>query len=123
VAAALGEAAAEASAGRHARTGRVAASGRRGVTTSANYAAEAVASPASVVVAVWEDDRDESAVAIGALLGDRLIGAEVVVYYVVLLVDATLHLRLAATGENGKCCGGKEWCGDLSGALHLRGMS
>ncbi len=72
VAAALGEAAAEASAGGYAGAGGVAATGVRGVTASANYAAEAVASPSAVVVAVGDDDGDESAVAVGALLRDRV---------------------------------------------------
>ena len=113
VAAARGEAPAEASAGGYAGAGGVAATGCRGVSASPNYAAEAVTSPAAVVVAVGEDDGDESAVAVGALLREGLGGAEVVVDYVVLLVDAALHLGLAAAGEEGECGGGEEWGCDL----------
>ncbi len=67
--AAFGEAAAEASAGSYAGAGGIAATGCRGVTASANDAAEAVASPAAIVVTVGDDDGDESAMTVGALLG------------------------------------------------------
>jgi hypothetical protein len=55
--------------------------------------------------------------AVGALRLDALlvgkIGAELVVDDAILLVDAALHLGLAAAGEDGKCSGGEEWRGDL----------
>jgi hypothetical protein len=41
------------------------------------------------------------------------IGAELVVDDAILLVDAPLHLGLAAAGEDGECGGGEEWGGDL----------
>ena len=117
MAAALGEAAAEASACGYAGTGGIAATGCRGVTASANYAAKAIAPPAAVIVAIGDDDGDESAVAVGALLLGALlvreIGAEAVIDYVVLFVDAPLHLGLAAAGEEGECGCGEEWGGDL----------
>ena len=113
MAAALGETAAKASAGGYAGAGGVTATGCRGVTASANYTAEAVASPAAVVVAVGDDDGDEAAVAVGALLGDGLVGAEAVVYYVILFVDAALHLGFAAAGEEREGGCGQEWGGDL----------
>jgi hypothetical protein len=126
VAAAFGEAAAEASASGDAGAGGVTAAGGRGVAASADYAAEAVASPAAVVVAVRDEEWEETAVAVGALLDTLLVGeisAELVVDYVVLFVDATLHLGLAAAGEHGECGCGKEWCGDLGGAAHWNGLN
>ncbi len=42
-----------------------------------------------------------------------LVGAEAVVDDVVVLVDATLHLGLAAAREEGEGCRSKERCGDL----------
>ena len=111
--AAFGEAAAEASAGSYAGAGGIAATGCRGVTASANDAAEAVASPAAIVVTVGDDDGDESAVPVGSLLGGGLVGAEVVIDYVVLFVHAALHLGLATAGEDGEGGCGEEWSGDL----------
>ena len=115
MAAAFREGAAEASAG---GSGGVAAAGHGGEGSSADGAAEAVASPAAVVVVVGDEDGDEAAVAVGVLLGLGLVGAEAVVYDFVVLVDAALHLWLAAAGEHGESCGGEEWGGDLVGAAH-----
>ena len=74
-------------------------------------------------VAVRDKEGDKAAVAVGTLLDSLLIGgqvgAELVVDDDVMLVDAALHLGLAAAGEHGECGCGKEWCGDLGGALHL----
>ena len=123
MAAAFGEGAAEASAGGDAGAVDVAAGWVRGVGASADYAAEAEASPSAVVVAVGDDDGDEAAVAVGALLLRALlvreVGAELVVDDVVLFVDAALHLGLLAAGEDGERGCGEEWGGDLVGAAHL----
>jgi hypothetical protein len=116
VTAAFGEAAAEAAAGGDAGAGGVAATGCRRVAASADYAAEAVASPAAVVVAVGDEEGEEAAVTVGTLLLYsllRLIGAEAIVDDLVVLVDAALHLGAAAAGEEGEGCGGQEWSGDL----------
>jgi hypothetical protein len=114
VAAAFGEAAAEASAGRDAGTGGVASASGGGVAASADDAAETVPSPAAVIVVVRDQEGEEASVPVGALLGGGgLVGAEAVVDYVVLLVDAALHLGLAAAGEEGECGCGEEWGGDL----------
>src|SRR5882757_10473641 len=105
MAAAFGEAAAEAAAGRDAGAGRVAAAGCRRVAASADYAAEAVASPAAIVVVVRDEEGQEAAVAVRALLDALLvgkIGAELVVDDAILLVNAALHLGLAAAGEDGE---------------------
>lgn len=116
MAAAFGEAAAEAAAGGDAGAGGVAATGCGRVAASADYAAETVASPAAVVVVVGDEEGEEAAVAVGTLLDALLvgeIGAELVVDDAILLVDAPLHLGLAAAGEDGECGGGEEWGGDL----------
>ncbi len=73
VASALGEAAAESSSDGDAGAVGVAATGDRGVASSADYAAEAVASPAAVVVAVGDEDGEEATVAVGALLLEALL--------------------------------------------------
>jgi hypothetical protein len=63
---------------------------------------------------VVREEGNEAAVAVGALLGlVRLVIAETVVDYVVVLVDAALHLRAAAAGENREGGCGQEWSGDL----------
>jgi hypothetical protein len=113
VAAAFGEGTAEATSCSDAGAGGVAASGCGGVAASADCAAEAVASPAAVVVAVGNEEREEAAVAVGTLLCGGLVGAEAVVDYVILFVDAALHLRFAAASEERECGRGKEWSGDL----------
>jgi hypothetical protein len=104
VAAAFGEGAAEASAC------GVADAGCGDVGSAADWSAYSVASPSSVVVA-------EEGMGCGAVL--CLIGlvfAETVVDYVVVLVDAALHLTASCEeGESG--CGEERGC-DLSGALH-----
>jgi hypothetical protein len=108
VAAAFGEGAAEASAG------GVAAAWSWRVGAAADLAADAVAAPSSVVIVVGDEEREEAAVAVGALLGlVGLVLAEAVVDYVVMLVDAALHLGTAAAGEKRECGCGQEWCGDL----------
>ena len=99
VAAALGEGAAEAAAEGAAGAVDVAAGRVRGEAAAAYGAAEAEASPTAVVVVVEHGDEDEAAVTVGALL--RLVGlagAELVGYDAVVLVDAALHLGLAAAG-------------------------
>jgi hypothetical protein len=123
VASALGEAAAEAASDGDAGAVGVAATGYRGVASTADYAAESVASPAAVVVAVGDEDGEEATVAVGALLLEALlirreVGAEFVVYDVIVLVDAALHLGLAAAGEEGECGCGQEWGGDVRRAFH-----
>jgi hypothetical protein len=108
VAAAFGEGAAEASAG------GVAAARCWRVRAAADLAAESVAAPSSVVIVVGDEEREEAAVAVGALLGlVGLVLAEAVVDYVVMLVDAALHLGTAAAGEEREGGCGQEWCGDL----------
>jgi hypothetical protein len=100
------EGAAEASAAGDAGAIGVAATGDRSVSSAAGYAAETIASPAAVVVAVGDEDWEEAAVAIGSLLYPLLIGgeigAEAVVDDMVVLVDAALHLGLSAAGEHGE---------------------
>jgi hypothetical protein len=113
VAAAFGEGAAEAASCGDAGAGGVTVTGCGSVTASADYAAEAEAAPSPVIVAVRNDDGEEAAVAVGALLRGGLVGAEAVVDYVILLVDAALHLGFAAAGEERECGRGKEWSGDL----------
>jgi hypothetical protein len=114
---ATAEDAAEASAYGDAGAVGVAAAGDRSIAATSDYAAEAVASPAAVVVAVGEDDGNKTAVAVGALrLGGLLSGkvsAEFVVDDFVVFVDAALHLGLAASGEEGErgCC--EDWGGNL----------
>jgi hypothetical protein len=120
---AFGEAASEASASGNAGAGGVAAAGCGGVAASADYTAEAVASPTAVVVVVRDEEREETSVTVRALLRGGLVGAEAVVDYVVLLVDAPLHLWLATAGEHGECGCGKEGCGDLGGAAHASGLN
>jgi hypothetical protein len=114
---ATAEEAAEASAYGDAGAVGVAAAGDWGVAAAADYAADAVASPAAVVVAVGEDDGNKTAMAVGALLDGLLSGkvsAEFVVDDFVVFVDATLHLGLAASGEEGErgCC--EDWGGNLA---------
>jgi hypothetical protein len=123
VASAFREAATEATSDGDAGAVSVAATGDRSVSSAAGYAAESVASPAAVVVVIGDEDWEEAAMAIGALLLDALLvrreaGAEFVVYDVVVLVDATLHLGFPAPCEHGEsgCC--EEWGCDLGGASH-----
>jgi hypothetical protein len=118
VAAVVGEGFPEASAGGYTGAVGVAASCDGSVSTTADDAAEAVAAPSAVVVAVGEEDGDEAAVTVGALLLDALlvgweVGAELVVDDVVLFVDAALHLGFLAAGEEGESGCGEEWGGDL----------
>src|SRR5260370_26441344 len=96
VAAALGEGAAESAAA------GVAAAWRWGVRAAADLAADGVAAPSAVVIVVGEEG-NVAAVAVGSLLGlAGLVLAQAVVDYVIVLVDAALHLGAATAGEEGE---------------------
>jgi hypothetical protein len=111
---AFGEGAAEAAAEGSAGPGCVAAAEGWGGATTADYAADGVSSPASVVVVVGEKNGIGGA-GYGMLVG--LAVAEAVVDDVVVFIDATLHLGLAA-GEEGQGGGCEQRCGNLGGTLH-----
>ena len=106
VASTVGEDAAKASADGYAGAVGVAATGDWSIAATTHYAAEAIATPTTIVVAIGNEDGEEAAVAIGsllllyALLVSGKVGAELIVDDMVLFIDAALHLGFLAAGEH-----------------------
>jgi len=100
----------------------VAVAGQRSGATPIDGGTEAVASASAVVEAVGIEAHT-SAVGAAAIFVALEVGgvfAEGFVDYFVVFVDAALHLRLAASGEQGEGGGGQERGGDLGRAFHVR---